>query len=547
MNRLIRRIAVSQFAIFMVIGLASPGVAIPAFARKYHTTCARCHTEFPRLNNYGWNFKMRGYHVPGDEEAGKIVSKDDPFLSLIKDVPLAVHMTGAVNQSNTSGQNPDFALNQYMDLMFADTLGPRMATWVEAEVQKDSNDNGFSADIGNIRLMFTDLVRTDPTALNLEVGRFNPDEFGISDGRRLTQNDYAIFAVGNPNQIGANHFNWGSDLAGFNVYGAFGTGIGVETPAAATAAQSTGTAANVSAEELAALQAQVGGAAPKPLPDTPEVIATRITLDALVKKGTLTQQDEDDALANLAAKLPAAPSAAPAPDEAVAGKPVLAKTDYDVRKGVFYQAGLVTPGIESRNRYQFFGRVALASAANWWVSPVVYLGSQGLQQYSSLVTIDESGVQHFTPAAMGQPAQWEDTTQRLGVEASWSTGPDRNVAGVPRKALDLQAAYMHGRDDNADGLGHRVQFDGGFLEGAYLINDSNLGIVRFDRLSVPLPAGYVAPPGSSGLDVSSITANYTHYLRRNVKVGVEYVVDVLGTNASHQNSNQWSVFYDFVF
>ena len=68
------------------IGVSAPfrAEAIPAFARKYHTTCARCHSVVPRLNNYGWNFKLRGFHVPGDEEAGMLRAKEDPFLSLRK-------------------------------------------------------------------------------------------------------------------------------------------------------------------------------------------------------------------------------------------------------------------------------------------------------------------------------------------------------------------------------------------------------------------------------------------------------------------------------
>ena len=523
-------------ALLLFIGRPTRTMAIPAFARKYHTTCARCHTAEPRLNNYGWNFKLRGYHVPGDEEAGKIVSKDDPFLNLLRQIPIAVHASGAIQQSNTSGMNPDFAPNQYADLILADTLAPRMGMFMELETQKNAGDNRFTSDIGNIRLMFTDLLRRQPTALNLEVGRFNPDEFGISDGRRLTLNHYAIYDLGT-NPIGANPFPWEADVAGFNIYGAFDTGIGVEAPAKVAAPAAT--AAPVSNAELNALQHELETQPAAPVAERPEVTATRATLDVLVKKGMMTQEEEDTTLSDLAAKLgpaPSSPETSPATPEAEPAEQPISKTDYDVRKGLLYQAGLVTPGIESRNRYQFFGRLALASAANWWISPVVYLGSQGLSQYAA--------------PPPGQPAQFNDVTQRLGIEGSFSTGPRRDVAGVSRHALDLQAAVMHGSDNNADGLGHDVKFDGGFVEGAYLINDRNLGILRWDRVSAPLPVGYVSslPAGTPpGLDVSSITANYTHYLRRNVKAGVEYVLDLQHSNSIHQNSSQWAIFYDFVF
>lgn len=528
---------VIALAALLLLGLPSRTMAIPAFARKYHTTCARCHTAEPRLNNYGWNFKFRGYHVPGDETADKIVMKDDPFLSLFREVPLAVHASGAVVQSNTSGMNPDFALNQYADLIFGGALAPRMGMFMEVETQKDAADNGFTSDIGNIRMEFTDLIRSNPTALNLEIGRFNPDEFGISDGRRLTQDHYAIYDIG-ANPIGANPFPWENDVAGFNVFGGFGTGIGVETPVKAEAPVAA-KAGTVSSAELNALQHELETEPAAPTTERPEVTAARATMDVLVKKGLMTQDEEDQAIANLAARLgpaPAPPSTPMTTPETAPAEMVIAKTDYDVHKGLFYQAGLVTPGVESRNRYQFFGRLQFASAQNWWISPVVLVGSQGLTGYAN--------------PPEGQPSEFNDVTQRLGVEGSWSTGPHRDVAGVARHAVDLQAAFMHGNDDNADGLGHDVKFNGGFLEGTYLFNDRELGILRWDKVTAPLPIGYVSslPPGTPpGLDVSALTANYTRYLRRNVKVGVEYVLDLQKSSTNHQNSNQWNVFYDFVF
>src|SRR5215470_3779674 len=89
----------------LALALPSPGRAIPAFARKYHTTCARCHSVVPRLNNYGWNFKLRGFHVPGDEETGQIRTSEDPFLTLLDQVPLALRLQGNVQGSTAHGQS----------------------------------------------------------------------------------------------------------------------------------------------------------------------------------------------------------------------------------------------------------------------------------------------------------------------------------------------------------------------------------------------------------------------------------------------------------
>jgi hypothetical protein len=60
-----------------VIALAVLGVcawnvptasAIPAFARKYGTSCQTCHTIFPKLNPFGVAFRLRGYRMPNETE-----------------------------------------------------------------------------------------------------------------------------------------------------------------------------------------------------------------------------------------------------------------------------------------------------------------------------------------------------------------------------------------------------------------------------------------------------------------------------------------------
>src|ERR1700676_2647348 len=61
-------------------------MAIPAFARKYHTACSTCHNNWPELNDFGRAFKINGFKFPKD---------DDQF---VKDPPL---MLGAEAQKET--------------------------------------------------------------------------------------------------------------------------------------------------------------------------------------------------------------------------------------------------------------------------------------------------------------------------------------------------------------------------------------------------------------------------------------------------------------
>ncbi|HEX9115887.1 MAG TPA: hypothetical protein VGA61_07460, partial [Anaerolineae bacterium] len=43
--------------------------AIPAFARQYKTSCATCHLDFPKLNDFGKAFKDAGFKFPVDDES----------------------------------------------------------------------------------------------------------------------------------------------------------------------------------------------------------------------------------------------------------------------------------------------------------------------------------------------------------------------------------------------------------------------------------------------------------------------------------------------
>ena len=47
--------------------------------------------------------------------------------------------------------------------------------------------------------------------------------------------------------------------------------------------------------------------------------------------------------------------------------------------------------------------------------------------------------------------------------------------------------------------------------------------------------------------MNTITLNYTRYLQRNLKAGLEFVPDLLGNSANHAHGNQFITFYDFTF
>src|SRR6516225_9920223 len=56
---------VSIVILIVIAGAAGRAYAVPAFARKYKTSCVTCHTIFPKLNPFGEQFRRNGYRFPG--------------------------------------------------------------------------------------------------------------------------------------------------------------------------------------------------------------------------------------------------------------------------------------------------------------------------------------------------------------------------------------------------------------------------------------------------------------------------------------------------
>ena len=71
----IRRLSALALIVAAVVGTAARADAVPAFARKYRTSCQTCHAMFPKLNAFGEAFRLRGYRMPGQTED---MVKDQP-------------------------------------------------------------------------------------------------------------------------------------------------------------------------------------------------------------------------------------------------------------------------------------------------------------------------------------------------------------------------------------------------------------------------------------------------------------------------------------
>ena len=147
-----RHVTLALFVVLTLLALESSAYAVPAFARKYQTSCQTCHIVFPKLNAFGEAFRLRGYRMPGESEdmvKQPPVSLGAPAYKKLwpqsvwpgeisSAVPLAVNVLLAdVNKSSlnedgtvTSVKN-DFQFPQEVSLFAAGTLGEHVSYWSE--------------------------------------------------------------------------------------------------------------------------------------------------------------------------------------------------------------------------------------------------------------------------------------------------------------------------------------------------------------------------------------------------------------------------------
>jgi hypothetical protein len=140
--------------------IASTAHAVPAFARKYQTSCQTCHIVFPKLNAFGEAFRLRGYRLPGETE--EMVKQPPVSLGapaykklwpqavwpgeISSAVPLAVNVKMAVINSSTLNEDGsvtqvrnDLQFPQEVNLFGAGTLGEHVSYFGEVTFSENAD------------------------------------------------------------------------------------------------------------------------------------------------------------------------------------------------------------------------------------------------------------------------------------------------------------------------------------------------------------------------------------------------------------------------
>ena len=194
-------LALVGFAVVWVVLVSAPkSSAIPAFSRKYQTSCTTCHNNYPELNDFGEAFKKNGFKFPKDDET---FVKEPPVLLGSKaqkeafpgavypgeipgNIPIAFRYEGnftlnrkqppgVIAQNGFTPRTDLFAPNTFT-ILAVGSFGQNFSFWIDDDISVDAaNSNGG---MGDGWLKYSDLghgIGLPKNALNVRFGQFELD------------------------------------------------------------------------------------------------------------------------------------------------------------------------------------------------------------------------------------------------------------------------------------------------------------------------------------------------------------------------------------
>ncbi len=204
--------------------------SIPAFSRKYKTSCVTCHAVYPRLNPFGESFRYNGYRFPTDDvdqikeepiklgaEAYKRVWPKAVWPSNIPGtVPIALRGRTAFiveSQGDTSTYS-EFS-QPILQLLAVSNFGDLVSVFVGAHLFE--GDELGSLD--RLFVRFNDLFkkRISEGTLNIRMGQFIPDIVPFASNHRgITNVPYSFntYSSETGNSFIPEHVHGGGGLFG---------------------------------------------------------------------------------------------------------------------------------------------------------------------------------------------------------------------------------------------------------------------------------------------------------------------------------------------
>jgi hypothetical protein len=191
--------------------------AIPAFSRKYQTSCTTCHNNYPELNDFGEAFKKNGFKFPKDDET---FVKEPPVMLGAKaqkeafpgavypgeipgNLPVAFRYSGNFNWNKKqpagviaqSGFTPrtDLFVPNTFTIIGAGSFGPNLSFWIDDDIS--TGGSGADGGLGDGYLKYSDLGHgfgLPRNSINVRFGQFELD-LPFTQARSVYPSDYDIY------------------------------------------------------------------------------------------------------------------------------------------------------------------------------------------------------------------------------------------------------------------------------------------------------------------------------------------------------------------
>jgi hypothetical protein len=188
---MIRSITLVATAALLAVPLV-PAAAIPAFARKYRTTCATCHAPVPRLNAFGEAFAgNNGFAMSLDEPPRDTIATGDTELRLNRELPLAVRIDAylAAYTKRRPGEN---ALDQQLPWTMKLLSGGNVADRVSYYAYFLLSERGEVGGLEDAYVQFSDIAGSGVALL---AGQFQVSGPLFKRELRLEYEDYQAYRV----------------------------------------------------------------------------------------------------------------------------------------------------------------------------------------------------------------------------------------------------------------------------------------------------------------------------------------------------------------
>ncbi|MEK7408960.1 MAG: hypothetical protein AAB225_28185 [Acidobacteriota bacterium] len=262
-------VVTSCFLLSLVALFPPEARAIPAFARKYQTSCSTCHVAYPVLNAFGKAYKNRGYRMPGGEDKfikERPVSLGAPAWKQVypeslwpSDIPGAT--VASFWLSSQFKVNPSAAITNEFDglnelyVLGAGTLGESLSFFAELEVIDGGTvPTGFGAALPRAFFQYNH----SSNKINVTAGLFEPRAVLTPTRLRMMRvSDFLSNRYGMPPT--GNSFSLSPNQRGLEVWGSAegpGNKGGVEWFAGVVNGRDAGTPSGAAAYGVAAFNSR---------------------------------------------------------------------------------------------------------------------------------------------------------------------------------------------------------------------------------------------------------------------------------------------------